>query len=314
MGKGALDADRQGRQDAAEQNPHRGKTQEQVAAWQERTARQELPLLDELAQDLEVLTREMFTPPIPYQFANSADLMALSFATKQHEHLRSVRALIAAGLYRDAQVIARTMLEAWGRLLWAFNAVPERTDRWFYFGAILDWRQMKRNKDADMMVDLEDEAALKAYVDQNGPTYYKKEVRKRIDNAQQDGTTDKIPDDPWEQSNWAGWDVRSMFEELGEGSLYDRFYRRTSEWAHSGPRAILIAADLQRTGTREWGPDQFTDNDVRAGAWTLSMACKSLLRALEVLNAQFSRGQDERLDDIAEKLNAIIEAPLASAP
>src|SRR4051794_21745614 len=62
-----------------------GKTQEQVTAGQDRSARTDLPLLEELAQELEALVRDMFTPPIVCQSGNSADLMALSFATKQHE-------------------------------------------------------------------------------------------------------------------------------------------------------------------------------------------------------------------------------------
>lgn len=89
-----------------------GRTLEQVEQWQDETARNELPLLDGIAKELEALARDMFTPPIAFQTDNGADVMALSFATKQLEHMRSVRALIAAGSHRDAQLIARTMLEA----------------------------------------------------------------------------------------------------------------------------------------------------------------------------------------------------------
>jgi len=314
MGEASLDAEQQVPQDPEDQASHTGKTQEQVAAWQDSSARTELPLLDELAQELEVLVRDMLTPAIAHQLLTSADTMALSFATKQHEHLRSVRTLIAAGLHRDAQLIARTMLESWGRLRWAFNRVAERTDLWFWYGAILDWKQMAKNKQDGMVVDPADEVALKSYVDQHGPNYYRPNVRQRIAGAQRDGTTYPLPADPWDKSDWTETDVRSMFVELGAERLYDSFYRRTSEWAHSGPRAILIATDCQRTGTEEWGPNQFIDNDVIAGVWALGVACEAFVQTLDVLNSHFSLGHDERLKDTAERLNAIFRASLASAP
>lgn len=290
------------------------KTREEVAAWQGSSARKELPELDVLAQELEALAIDLFTPPVTYQRLDSADNMALSFVAKQREHLRSVRTLIAAGLHRDAQLIARTMLEAWGRLRWAFNQVPERTDQWFWFGAILDWRQMAKNKQDGIVVDPADEAALKPYVDQYGPNYFRKKIRDNIEKAQRDGTEYTIPDDPWNKSEWTDTDLRSMLEELLEERLYDTFYRRTSEWGHSVSRAVLGAADPQRSDSEEWGPDQFTDDDVVAGVWALGMACESLYRCLDELNKHFALGYNDRLDEVGGRLNALFAASLASTP
>jgi hypothetical protein len=214
-----------------------GKSLEQHEQWQIESSRKELPLLGNLAKGLEALAHEMLTPPIAYLPDNGADVMALSFATKQPEHLRSVRALIAADLHRDAQLIARTMLEAQGTLRWAFNRTPERTDLWFWYGAILDWRQMAKSKAQGFEVDPADEAELKPYVDRHGPNYYKPKVRKALKNAEETGTTYDLPEDPWHPADWTEMNVRTMFEELGDEDkrLYDSFYRRTSEWGHSGP-------------------------------------------------------------------------------
>jgi hypothetical protein len=115
-------------------------------------------------------------------------------------------------------------------------------------------------------------------------------------------------------SDWTETDVRSMFAELGEERLYDSFYRRTSEWAHSGPRAILIAANQQGMAAAQWGLDQFIDGDVVSGVWALGVACESLIRCLEVVNGHFSLGHDERLQAVAGKLDAILATSLASAP
>src|SRR5215208_6534501 len=125
-------------------------TQDQRAERQEGFSRAELPRLNDLAADLEAITRDVFEKRITYVLDNSADVMVLSFVTKQHEHLRSVRTLIAAGLQRDALLIARTMIEGMAILLWAFNKVPDRPDQWLWFGAILDWRQTLKNEAAGM--------------------------------------------------------------------------------------------------------------------------------------------------------------------
>jgi hypothetical protein len=291
-----------------------GKTLEQVTAWQESTARKELPVLDELAQELEALARDMLIPPITYQRLDSANIMALSFVAKQREHLRSVRTLIAAGSYRDSLLIGRTMLEAWGRLRWAFNLVPDRTDLWFWFGAILDRRQMEKNKQDGIVVDPADEAALQPYINQHGPNYYRPDVRKALAKAQQIGTPYTLPPDPWNKYDWTDTKLRAMFEELGEVRLYDSFYRRSSEWGHSGPRAVIGAADPQQVGPDEWGPDEFTDEDVVSGVWALGIACETLYRCLDVLNRRFALGHDARVNDLGQRVNAVFAASLASAP
>ena len=293
-----------------------GKSLEQHEQWQIESSGKELPLFDDLAKELAALAHDMFTPPIAFQTDNGADVMALSFAIKQLEHMRSVRALIAAGEYRDAQLIARTMLEAQGILRWAFNRTPERTDRWFWYGAILDWRQMAESKAQGFEVDPADEAKLKPYIDEHGPNYYKPNVRKALKKAEETGTAYELPDDPWLPSDWTELNVRAMFEELGDGDrrLYDSFYRRTSEWGHSGPRAILIAADREQEDRSEWGTDQFTDDDVRSGNWALGVACESLLRSLDVLNTHFSLGYDDRLKSIDDKLQAMFAESLDSMP
>lgn len=173
---------------------------------------------------------------------------------------------------------------------------------------------MAKNKRDGVEVDPADEAELEPYMNQHGPNYYKPHFRKRVEDAQRNGTTYNLPPDPWHTSGWTEVNVRSMFVGLGDDRLYDSFYRRTSEWAHSGPRAILIAADRERADAAEWGPDQFTDDDVRSGVWALGVACESILRSLDVLNAHFSLGHGDRLKNIDEKLEAMRAETLASEP
>jgi hypothetical protein len=173
---------------------------------------------------------------------------------------------------------------------------------------------MAKNKQAGMEVDPADEAALKPYVEKHGPNYYKPKVRQRIEEAQKTGTTYDLPEDPWFPSKWTEVDVRAMLEELGDERLYDSFYRRTSEWGHSGLRAILIAVDPQQSNAEEWGTDQFTDDDLRSGVWALGVACESLLRSSDVLNAHFSLEYGDRIKSIEDKLGDMRALSLASMP
>jgi hypothetical protein len=191
------------------------------------------------------------------------------------------------------------MIEGLGRVLWAFNKVPERTDLWFWFGAILDWQQTLKNKAAGMHVGPGEKAELKSYVDKHGPNYYRPNVRKALEAAEKDGTAYKIPDDPW-GTNWTDTTIEAMFDEVSGKYLYDGVYRRTSEWVHWGPRSILIAME-----SAEWGVAGFTQEDWRAAASALLYACASLLQSLEVLDQHFSLGITERLAELGNVIEAL---------
>ena len=265
-----------------------------------------MPRLIEFADGLEALASDVFEPRIAYEPDNGADVMVLSFVTKQHEHLRSVRTLISAGAHRDALLIARTMIEGLGRLLWAFNRVPERTELWLWFGAILDWRQTLKNEAAGMVVDPQEKAALRAHVDKHGPNYLRPKVRKALEAAEEDGTVFEMPDDPW-GTDWTSTSVESMLHEVGGKYLYDGVYRDTSEWVHWGPRSILRAME-----PAEWGINGFSQEDWRAAVSALVFGCLSLLQSLELLDRHFSLGRTERLTELARKIETIHSESLAS--
>jgi hypothetical protein len=53
---------------------------------------------------------------------------------------------------------------------------------------------------------------------------------------------------------------------------------------------------------------------VRSGNWALGVACESLLRSLEMPNAHFSLGYDDRLKSIGDKLHEMFGESFASMP
>jgi hypothetical protein len=285
-------------------------TQEQSEERRQKFARAALPQLRTVADELESLTTDIFDKRIAYTKDDGASVMVLSFVTKQVEHLRSVRTLIASNSHRDALLIARTMAEGLARLLWAYQCKPDRTELWLWYGAILDWRQTLKNQRQGIAADPREKAELQALVAQHGPAYYTDFVRKGLaEAAKPNAPSFKMPKDPW-RTNWTDTSVETMFDKVGLKGLYEQTYRRTSEWVHWGPRAILRAMEPV-----EWGIAGFSEEDWPDAALALSLGCLALLLSLERLDNQFSLGHSERLTELAKKVHAIkVNAATAASP
>lgn len=269
-----------------------GITHEQRHAKQERMAHQGLPRLHVLAEGLNAVVGEVFDMRVSYDPFNGAHVMALTYVEKQREHLRSMRLLLDAKQHRDAYVIARTMIEGMGRLLWAFSNTPERTDLWFHFGAVLDWRQVRKNEAIGMDYTEEEKAKLKEFLDEHGTKYYWPSVAEAVAKAKESGATYEIPEDPW-VNKWTRVSVQQMFTDLGADPLYDQVYGGASEWIHWGVRSVMRAAEETERGTAG-----FTGEDWALALHSLQLGCQSLLQSLEILDNCFSLGITERLRDI----------------
>ena len=274
-------------------------TPDERSRRQSSSAKRALPPLEVVADKIEQLMTELFTTRIPYKPSDGASVMALTFVTKQREHMRSVRLLIDAGQHRDSELIARTMIEGMARLLWAFNDSPKRTELWLWFGAILDWRQTLRNEAENTAVDQQEKEELKKLVDQHGPNYYRKNVEKEANKAAEAGTIAELPSDPWTRE-WTNASVESMFIEVDGRGLYEGRYRYTSEWIHWGPRAIFRAIQ-----PAEWGVAGFQEVDWRSAISALQMATQSQMQCLQVLDYHYKLGISVRINELYEEVEAI---------
>lgn len=281
-------------------------TQQQRTARQELISREAVSRLSDVADELEALTTEVFGKRITFDPTVGADVMALSFVTKQYEHLRSVRTLINVKAHRDALLIARTMIEGLGRLLWAFNKKPERTDLWLWYGAILDWRQTMKNEEDGITVDPQEKAELKLHVDDHGSDYYRSKVVEAIQAADKGGYEFEPPEDPW-RNDWTVASVESMFVEVRGQNLYEKVYRVSSEWVYWGPRAILRAQDYA-----EWGVSGFTKDDWQSAALALQTGCQSLLQSLEILDMHFLLGIASRLGQLDHAMHTACAESIAA--
>jgi Family of unknown function (DUF5677) len=276
-----------------------GYTQAQWAERQERFARAALPQFQPLAAALDALASDLIARVINPDPENGTDVMALTFAIKQQEHLRSLQTLIAAGHHRDAYLIARTMVEGFGRLFWSFQQTPDRTERWLWFGAIVDYRQTLENEREGLVGEAEDRATLWALAEQHGEPFYTKEARNRLAQAKRNGTDDPMPEDPW-VDRWTPKKIKEMFSEIGQEVLYDTFYGRASEWIHWGPRAIFMAMEPGESGIPAFGAE-----DWLAATWSLQAGCTAFLNSLVLLNHHFALGRSEYLQQQSRAIDRI---------
>lgn len=268
-------------------------------AAQQRMAEKSLPTMTTVAKRLQSSAKVAFDPKIPHNPMNSADMMALSYTTKQIEHMDSVLMLVRGRAHRDPCLVSRSMLEGLAQLQWAFHQVPERTDLWFWYGIIEDWRQLRRNQERGWPVDAEDQRRCDELVNEHGPRYYNAKAKARLDKAMADGTEPVLPVDPYRRA-WNELDIRSMMDQIGALALYDSMYRHASSWIHWNPQSLFRAVNQ----VSESVVDGFTQTDWVSAVFAMQSACRSLGQSLAVLDEHFDLGLTDVLVEIQEQLNA----------
>jgi Family of unknown function (DUF5677) len=271
---------------------------------QQRLAEKSLPAMTVVAKRLKTVAKVAFDPKIPHDPMNSADMMALAFTTKQYEHMDSVLMLIDGKAPRDACLVSRSMLEGLAQLQWAFHRVPERTDLWFWYGIIEDWRQLRRNGELGRVVDPKAKRRCDELVHEHGPRYYNTKAKERIEKAKADGTEPVLPNDPYRRA-WNELDVRSMMDQIGGLPLYDSMYRHASSWIHWNPQSLLRAMNQ----VRENEVEGFTETDWVSAAFAMQAACRGLGQALVILDERFELGLADIFIRVQEQLTESMGLP-----
>lgn len=262
-------------------------------------ALQVLPKLNALADEvLNLLERLDFHRIIPIYIDDSSEhhagFMALSYVSKQEEHLQSLRVLVRAGQHRDAWLIARTMIEGLAQLKWAYNNQPQGPDEWFWYGAVEDWRQLQKNK-SEGLADPDTEVLNQQLLDQYGSSYY---TSKAAEKAKADNP---LPKDPYRRS-WNRLDVATIFRQLEGEAIYETVYKEASGWVHWSPRSIHFA--LTNAGV----PAGYTKDDPSRAVQALAAGVLSLLQSLEILNNHFEVGVEGELTSLFQSFDRVLKS------
>src|SRR5688572_8123280 len=89
-----------------------------------------LRILSDLCERLVNVSGDCFAANLEHSDDDSYGLVVVTFAAKQHEHMRSLLALLHASQYADTAIIARTMLEGLITLAWIGTQPTTRANAW----------------------------------------------------------------------------------------------------------------------------------------------------------------------------------------
>lgn len=249
----------------------------------------QIPLLRELVAAVLDLSSELFDSNVEIAFeTDHLGFMMLVYASKQEEHLQSIRTLIDHGRDRDAALIGRTMVEGLALLRWAVQEPGTRPELWRGYAYVADSRTARLRQELGVPPDEEHEATVKAYLDRYGDRYLSGKARAKQDQGK------TPPQDPYRRE-WYDRDLASIFRDTNLAEVYESMYRATSDWTHWN--ILPIARSL----TFEELRITYQPSHPLSAAASLTAGFSCLLEALKLVNWHFECGFDERLSDLERR-------------
>jgi hypothetical protein len=248
-------------------------------------ALQDIPDLIQFADKLIELTDAM-TKQQNLGETDHLALMSLCFVSKQIEHLRSIRILVESTQYRDAGLIARSMIEGLCILLWAAREPKERPLQWKSYAWIEDYKLMLKKEKNGEEVD----PAVKARIIEQLHIYgasFLKNKRKRINFSD-------LSKDPY-LNKWIDKSVYEICKEVEGDLLYEKIYRETSQWIHWTIRGMSSAVHRDDLTFR------YVNKSEDIGATALASGFQSLLESAKLLNTHLELGFSDQLDNILKE-------------
>jgi hypothetical protein len=242
------------------------------------------------------LAGEIMRPPLSYNEHDHLGFMTLGFVSKQMEHLKSVCLLVDAGRDRDAGLIARSMVEGMGWLLWAALQPAERPLRWRSYAWVEDWRLLRKKEQAGEHIEASRKAEIDAQLKRFGQQFYTDKAKKLS------GMGQSLPSDPYRR-DWAGTSVRAVLEEVDRLPLYELIYRRISGWIHWGPGAMGTAIERDQSNV------VYAEEDPGIAATALAVGFQALFESVSALDNHFARGFADRLAELSDAYIAELGNP-----
>jgi len=251
---------------------------------------QSVHALESFAQRLLLVIRQVLEPSPPRRDDEDAlALMALCFTRKEAEHLRSILALVRAAQYRDALLIARSMIEGVALLTWAAREPSTRPALWRTFVWIEDWRCMQQQARSGDLLDPLERNIVEEQVLRCGEPF----LSRAAQDALRAGAS--LPADPYWPHWHEGKSVARIFQELRDVPLYLYVYSATSRWIHWSPRGL---------GASPGGDGDHPDGEAGApeyAAAALAAGFQTALNTAARLDAHLHLGFAGRLSDLRDE-------------
>lgn len=247
-------------------------------------ALKDIPYLIRFVDELLELTDTM-TQRAKFDVMDHLALMSLYFVSKQIEHLRSVRILVNAKQYRDAGLIARSMIEGLCILLWAAREPQNRPLQWRSYAWVEDYKLVLKMEKAKEKVDPAHKSRIIEQLRIYGSEFLTPKAKKKQNNHL------PLPKDPY-RNKWVDQSVYEIFKEVEGDLLYEKIYRETSQWIHWTIRGMSSAIHQKDMDFI------YTNPSADMGATTLASGFLSLFESAQLLNSYLTLGFDDKLDSI----------------
>jgi hypothetical protein len=121
---------------------------------------------------------EVSSDQIPVVDDGDFEFVAKLFLETQAEHLRAAKFLLKARRYASARILGRVMFEGMIFLLWINADRRDRAMKWRAWSAVTDWRLLREQDAARVMVDDEYRKRVLDRAEQVRPVFARKTPRK----------------------------------------------------------------------------------------------------------------------------------------
>lgn len=260
---------------------------------------QELPEFMHFATELIQYIEKFTTQKIRYKSDDHLAYMALSFVSKQLEHLKSIRLLVEAGHGRDAALISRSMSEGLSYLLWAASEPSKRPLRWRKFINIEIFRSMIDRETRGEVIAPEIRANVLSTLSAMGNEFYREDAKKALQKG------NKLPDDPYIYNWYDPLKIKTIFSAVEGLSLYKGPYKKTSQWIHWSPLGLSLAIEKSASLST------YSGNSPEDSIGALAAGFQALYESFKLLNDHLKLGHDKFIDDIRNSyLNRFQSNPL----
>lgn len=204
------------------------------------------------------------------------------FLWKQLDH---ADAILRLGVHRDADLIARSMIEGLCQLKWAAQDPDERGDRWRRFTWVHDWRLLQKKVRAGVPVSARLRRRIEEGVAKHAADFLKK--RKKTGSGRPPGPNASTTD-PY-VTHWSRTSVNALCSAVQARPLYEWAYAQFSDWHHWSPGGFVRAT--RRSGNRI----TFTEPNEEDALPTYVVAFQCLFETLDVANKTLDLGLDAEL-------------------
>jgi len=250
-----------------------------------------LPVIKERLSDLYDIASAVQQRQLDFRDDDHFGWMIFLFFAKQTEHTRGILTLAEKGLYRDAGLIARSMMEGIVQLDWASKDPQARALAWKEFMWVSSWRKMMNDEEASLPLPADERARIEAEVRNRGEQFLTREGRQRHKNGQ-----------PLRKNhyfeNWTGQKLRPLFEDVGLRKVYLLAYSELSIWHHWNQEIMAEAIHIDH----ERGRISYLEPSPRAGALALANALQALFQTLEHVDAHFKLNVGKKLNEVKKEL------------